>query len=315
MLIGFALFVLTFLIAVAAVACAALALEAFRRFRGAEADQAPSRASSLLRDNQLSSISLWAMALQHLDIADRVRHAIARAGLTWSVGRVTLLMLLGGSSVAALAARGTSAPPWLVGIFALGAGIAPWMYIRWKGTKRLLAFEKEFPDLLDSLARAMRAGHPFGAALDAAGAEAEEPVASEIARLCTEGRLATSWNDALASFADRVPLLEVNMFVAAVTLHLRTGGKLTQLIEQLSENMRETVALRGEVRAAAAHGKLSGAILTALPVAIALAMMIVNPSYIAALIAWPWGKDLLWGGVACLVAAQIIIRKLVDIRV
>jgi len=315
MLIGFGLFVLTFLIAVAAVACAALALEAFRRVRGAGPEQAPASASPLLRENQLSSISIWAMALQHLDVAEKVRQDIARAGLTWSVGRVTLLMLLCGSSVGALAAQGAWLPTWMVVLLAIAAGLGPWLWVRWRGARRLRLFEEQFPDALDSLARALRAGHPFGTALDAAAAEAQEPVAGEISRLCAEGRLATSWSDALSSFAARVPLLEVNMFVAAVGLHLRTGGRLTQLIEQLADTMREAVALRGEVRAAAAHGKLTGAILTALPIAIGLAMMAVNPTYVAVLIAWRWGKDLLWAGLACLVLAHVVIRKMVDIRV
>jgi len=315
MLIGFALFVLTFLIAVAAVVCAALGLEAFRRTRGLSPEQAPASASPLLRENQLSSISIWAMALQHLDVAEKLRQDIARAGLSWSVGRVTLLMLLGASSVGAITARGSWMPPWMVGLLAVAAGFGPWSWVRWRGSKRLRSFEEQFPDALDSLARAMRAGHPFAAALEATAAEAQEPVAGELVKLCAEGRLATSWNDALSSFAARVPLLEVNMFVAAVGLHLRTGGRLTQLIEQLGENMREAVALRGEVRAAAAHGKLTGAILTALPIAIGVAMMAVNPTYVAVLIAWPWGKDLLWGAAASLVLAHIVIRKLVDIRV
>jgi tight adherence protein B len=315
MLIGFALFVLTFMIAVAAVACAAFALEAFRRVRGTDPEQAPESASPLLRDTQLSSISLWAMALQQMDVAEKLRQAIARAGLTWSVGRVTLLMLLCGSVAGAIAARVSWLPAWTVILCAIAAGLAPWFYVRWRGTKRLRRFEEQFPDALDTLARAMRAGHPFSGALEATAAEAQEPVAGEIHRLCAEGRLATSWSDALASFAARVPLLEVNMFVSAVSLHLRTGGKLTQLIEQLSENMREVVALKGEVRAAAAHGKLTGAVLTALPIVIAIALMVVNPSYLAVLVAYPWGKDLLCAGAVSLIAAHLVIRKMVDIKV
>jgi tight adherence protein B len=320
MLVGFGLFFLTFVIAIAAVLCASALLEAVRRARGRQAppdEEEEDIASStpLLRDDQLSSISVWASVLEQLDIADRIQDDLSRASLSWSVGRVTLLMLLCGAAAAAMASGQSWIPGWAVAVLSLGAGVLPWMYVRRRAAKRLRQFEERFPDALESMARVMRVGHPFAAALEAVGLEAEEPVASEILRLSTEGNLATSWSDALNSFASRVPLLEVDMFVAAVQLHLRTGGKLSQLVEQIAESMRENVALRGEIRACAAHGKMTGLILTALPVGIAAIMVFVNPSYMAVLVAHPWGKTMIAAAVACLVLAHLVIRKMVDIKV
>jgi len=318
MLVGFGLFLLTFAIAVSAVVCAAVALEAIRRARGNEVVEetpAASASSPLLRDEKLSSISIWEQVLNRFDIAERIGTDIARADLSWSVGRVTLLMLLCGAAVAAVASRQMWMPGWMVGGFAVAAGFLPWVWIRRRATRRMRKFEEQFPDALDSLARAMRAGHPFSAALDAVASEAQEPVASEIARLSAEGNLATSWNDALESFTARVPLLEVNLFVAAVQLHMRTGGRLSRLLEQLSETMREAVALRGEIGAAAAHGKLTGLILTALPIVIVAAMLFVNPSYMSVLLQHPWGKQMICAAICCLALAQFVIRRLVDIRV
>jgi tight adherence protein B len=253
--------------------------------------------------------------LEQFDVAERIQDDLARASLSWSVGRVTLLMLLCGAAVAAIASRQSWIPGWAVAALAVGAGMLPWLYVRRRAAKRLRQFEERFPDALESMARVMRVGHPFAAALEAVGLEAEEPVAGEILRLSAEGNLATSWSDALNSFARRVPLLEVDMFVAAVQLHLRTGGKLSQLVEQIAESMRENVALRGEIRACAAHGKMTGLILTALPICIAGIMVFVNPEYMAVLVAHPWGKPMIAAAVACLVLAHLVIRKMVDIKV
>jgi tight adherence protein B len=137
----------------------------------------------------------------------------------------------------------------------------------------------------------------------------------ELRAAAIEGNFGTSWQQALENLAQRVPLLEVNMFAAAVQLHNRTGGKLSEVLGSLSEGMREAGALKGEVRAIAAHGKLTGMILTILPVAIALMMMVVNPEYLAVLFTQPIGKYLLTAAIVCLVIAHFVIRRIVDIKV
>jgi tight adherence protein B len=100
-----------------------------------------------------------------------------------------------------------------------------------------------------------------------------------------------------------------------VQLQNRTGGKLNEVLGKLAENMRESVALKGEVRALAAHGKLTGAVLTALPIGIAFVMTVVNPSYLGVLVHHPDGKYLIAAAVVCLVAAHFIIRRIVDIKI
>ena len=123
------------------------------------------------------------------------------------------------------------------------------------------------------------------------------------------------WNRALDNLGERMPLLEVHLFTSAVQLHARTGGRLSEVLGGLAENMREAIALQGEVRSLAAHGKLTGAILTILPIGIAIMMMIVSPGYMQVLFNHPWGKNLITAAVVCLVLAHFVIRKLVDIKV
>jgi tight adherence protein B len=242
------------------------------------------------------------------------RHLL-QAGLTWSVGRVTLLMLLTSSVALGIAMQFEWIPGWADLLIAVGVAALPYLYILRCRGKRFRQFEENFPDALDSLARSLRAGHPFPAAMDILAEECEQPVAAEMHQTSVEGNLGTSWERALGNLAERVPLLEVNMFVSAVQLQNRTGGKLNEVLEKLAENMRESVALKGEVRALAAHGKLTGAVLTALPIAIAVVMMVVNPSYLAILFTNPYGKYLIAAAVICLIAAHFVIRRIVDIKI
>jgi tight adherence protein B len=146
-------------------------------------------------------------------------------------------------------------------------------------------------------------------------AEIPPPVSGEMRKTAAEANLGMGWPRALENLGQRVPLLEVNLFVAAVQLHSRTGGKLSEVMGSLAENMRESFALQGEIRSLSAHGKLTGVILTILPIGIALMMMIVSPSYMTVLLNHPWGKNLITGAIVCLVLAHLVIRKIVDIKV
>ena len=176
------------------------------------------------------------------------------------------------------------------------------------------ASQRRISDALDSLARAMRAGHPFAAGMEIISDECEPPVSTEMRQTAVEGNLGTSWDVALANLGERMPLLEVSMFASAIQLQNRTGGKLNEVLAKMAEDMRDATALKGEVRSLAAHGKLTGAVLTALPLVISGIMMVVNPSYMAVLIYHPYGKYLIAGAVVCLVLAHFVIRRIVDIK-
>lgn len=269
----------------------------------------------VLKDESLSSISIWAKLLERSDFVKIMRRHLQQADLGWSVGRVTMLMLLSASVALAIAMRLDKIPGIVAVLIALLVGSLPYLYIVRRRAKRFRLFEENFPDALDSLARALRAGHPFASGMEIVAQESEPPVSSELRKAAVEANLGASWEEALANLAERMPLLEVSMFASAVQMQTRTGGKLNEVLVKLAENMREATSLRGEVRALAAHGKLTGTVLTVLPIAIALMMMVVNPSYLTILVYHPYGKYLISGAIVCLVLAHIVIRRIVDIKI
>lgn len=269
--------------------------------------------SELFVSDRMSTLNFWQNLLARFDFIEILKLRLAQADLNWSVGRVTLAMLLCGTSVA-LALRGLL-PGWGVIAVGIGTALAPYAYVLKLRDRRFRKFREQFPDVLDSLARALRAGHPVSAAFNLVAAEAEDPVAFEMRHAAVEVELGMGWQRALGTLAQRIPLLEVNLFVSAVTLHSRTGGKLSEVIADLATTMRENLALQGEVRALAAHGKLTGLILSILPLGIATMMLLVSPDYMAILYRHPWGKTMIATAAGCLVTAHFIIRKLVDIKI
>ena len=302
-----AVFAVTFVVAALAVIIAA----ALRRNALPEAE--PSGAL-LLEEAPLSSMPVWRQILTRFDLSTFLKRRIEEAGLGWTVGRVTLSMLLLGSVCFALCLHVSWLPPGAPLIGAWVGGSVPYWLVAKRRRKRLQSMEQQFPDALESLSRAMRAGHSLASALSLLVAEMPAPLGPEFRRMGDEHRLGLSWTVVLHNFAQRVPLVEARLLAAALQIHTRTGGKLTEVLERLGENVRESVALRGEVRAISAQGRLTGAILTALPFIIAGMMFCTNASYMAILFSDPRGRMMVWGALGCVVAGHFAIGRIVDIK-
>jgi tight adherence protein B len=272
------------------------------------------RSTPLLKQDVLSTISVWARLLARFDFVQGMKSRIAEAGKAWSVGRVTLTMLLTGSVTLAV----LWSLDWLPGTVGLGgaclAGSIPYVYILRLRASRLNKFEDQFPEALDYLSRALRAGHPFAASLEMLASESQPPLSLEMRTTFEERQLGMSWQQALDNLANRVPVMDVSFFAAAVLLQSRTGGKLGEVLGRLAETMRERSMVRGEIRALSTHGRVTGMVLTTIPIVVALVMSFVNPGYLGILLNHPSGKDLILAAAACLVTAHLVIRKIVNVK-
>lgn len=305
----------TFLAAALTVLVAWLALQRGKPVEPSSFTPEWSGGSALFKKESPSTIELWSSFLEHFHFTRILQSRLEQAGLDWSAGRFTWLMLVSGSIGFALPLQWRGMPIWLAVLSSLVGAYLPYGYILRRRAKRFAKFEEGFPDALDSLARALRAGHPLGAGMEILANESTPPVSVEMRKVAVEGNLGMSWAVALENLSHRVPLLEVNMFTSALELQSRTGGKLNEVLSNLAETIRESTALKGEVRALAAHGRLTGAVLTLLPLAIAGMLAIVSPDYLAVLIQHPKGRYLIAASVCCLIAGHFVIRRLVDIKV
>ena len=275
----------------------------------------PVNAPGLLNGESLSTISFWDRLLARFDGIEIMQHHLAQSGMQWTVGRLTSMMMLSGAaSFAILWKMSWAGLPLVLGL-SCAAAAGPYLMVLRRRAKRLAKIEEQFPEALDSLARSVRAGNALSAALDMLARECPQPLGSELRRTANQRALGGNWDEALEGLAQRVPISEVSVFVGALQLQSRAGGKFHEVLAKLAETMRESAALKGEVRSIATHGKMTGGMLTAMPIVIAGVMSYVNPQQMLVLWNDPVGHKLIWAALGCLVLAHIVIRKLVDIRI
>ena len=172
-----------------------------------------------------------------------------------------------------------------------------------------------FPEAIDTLARAVRAGHAFTTALELIANEVSEPIASEFRKLFEEQKFGLPVRDALINLTQRVPLVDVKFFVTAVMLQRETGGNLAEILDNLSYVIRERFKIMRQVRVHTAQGRLTMVLLMSLPPVIVMVMLIMSPNFIRPLFTDPIGHTLVVGGIALQTIGYFWIRRVIRIQV
>jgi tight adherence protein B len=277
-------------------------------------ERKPEEELALLRDEQLSEIPALDSLLRRSARVSDLQKLLAQAGIQMRAGNFI--------GVSALTAVGCCVAGYLlskrveVGWFALIVGfIVPYGYAQFRRNKRFEKFEELFPEAIDTLARAVRAGHAFTTALEMITAEVSEPVAGEFRQLFEEQKFGMPVRDALLNLTDRVPLVDVKFFVTAVMLQRETGGNLAEILDNLSYVIRERFKIQRQVRVYTAQGRLTMALLMGMPPIIVVMMMALNPSFIHPLFADPIGHTLLVLGITLQTIGYFVIRKIIRIQV
>jgi tight adherence protein B len=193
--------------------------------------------------------------------------------------------------------------------------LLPYLFVRHKRKKRIDALEEQFPEALDFLARSMRAGHAFSISLEMLGEEMPDPLGQEFRTLFNEQNLGAPMDVALRNFTSRVPLLDCRFFASSVMLQKQTGGNLSEILSRLAYVIRERFRLKGQVKAASAHGRLTATILTLLPIGTMLALLVVAPGYLQGMASDPDGKWMIGGAVVAQVIGNFCIKKIIAIKV
>jgi tight adherence protein B len=273
--------------------------------------------SNLLREVDVDKPDGLRARFKAFRIARHAQQQIQQAGLNWSATH--MLMAMGLLCIPGL---GLGAVIGFLGnrvitaiVLAVLFGIVPWVYVRKKRKKRLDTLEEQFPEALDFLSRSMRAGHAFTITLQMVGEELADPLGQEFRTLFNEQNLGATLEAALRNFAERVPLLDVRFFTSSVLLQKQTGGNLAEILTRLAYVIRERFRLKGQVRAASAHGRLTATILTVLPIATMLGMLIVAPGYLQGMAKDPDGRWLVGGAIAAQFIGYYFIRKIITIKV
>ena len=193
-------------------------------------------------------------------------------------------------------------------------GLVPYLRLRRKRTKRLLKFEEQFPEAIDLIARALRAGHTFQTGLSMVAEELEAPVGAEFRLLYDRQNFGMPIAEALRSFADRIPILDAKFFATAVLTQRDAGGNMAEVLDNLSAVIRDRFKIKRQVRVISAHGRITGWVLAGLPPSLVTIFMIVTPKHMQTLFNAPIGQRLLGIAVALQVVGTLISRKIVHIE-
>ena len=252
-----------------------------------------------------------------LPVVRRLETRMRQAGLDWGLGRLLLLTALG-VAVGAYAGSRVQIPVYretfLIGL-AVFLGILPYAYVARKRAKRLAEFEEQFPEALDFMARSLQAGHAFSVSLEMMAEESPDPLATEVRQVFNEQNLGSPLETAMRNFARRVPLIDVRFFVSAILIQRETGGNLAEILTNLSFVIRERFKLKRQVRAVSAHGRLTAAVLTVMPIVTAVILMFVAPDYLRLLAEDPDGKYIVLGAILAQLVGYYFIRRIIKIRV
>jgi tight adherence protein B len=285
------------------------------------AGQSSAEDMALVRDETLSQIPALDNLLRRSERVSNLQDLLEQANLKIRAGNI--LLLCGVSAVtlgfAGYVISSANMPVNQVILFVLiGAvlgGILPYSYAAHKRNKRFQKFEEIFPEAIDTLARAVRAGHAFTTALELIASEVAEPVASEFRKLFEEQKFGLPVRDALMNLTTRVPLVDVKFFVTAVMLQRETGGNLAEILDNLSYVIRERFKILRQVRVYTAQGRLTMMLLMGLPPIIVVTMISISPGYIHPLFADPIGHILIVGGIVLQTVGYFVIRKIIRIQV
>jgi tight adherence protein B len=239
---------------------------------------------------------------------------IEQSGTKISLSSV-VLMAIGTGVVTGLVCGSLARTPWATLVGGLVGASLPFLVLRQRRAKRFRRFEEQFPEALDLVARALRAGHAFTTGLKMVADEVENPVGGEFRKAFDEQNFGLSVTDALANLAYRVPLMDVRFFATAVTIQRETGGNLAEILENLAHVVRERFKILRQVRVYTAHGRLTGYVLVALPVVLLIALSFINPEHMSLLFRDRMGHMMLGGAVVLQVIGYVWIKRVVTIEV
>lgn len=228
--------------------------------------------------------------------------------------RTVAVLMASAACVVIVAAWSFGAPISAGPVFGATGAIIPLLALFRARAARLRKFEELLPEATDVIARALRVGQTLPAALQMVGEELPDPVGAEFRLLHEHFQFGAPLPEVLRHLADRVPLVDIRFLVTAILLQRDTGGNLSELLDNLAMVIRDRFRVRRKVRSVTAHGRLSGWILSAIPVAVGVLLMLIRPDYIQTLVTDDLGRRLLIGAIALEAMGVMIIRRIVRVE-
>jgi tight adherence protein B len=277
-------------------------------------ERAPSEELAILRDELLSEIPALDHILRRSVRVQNLQHFLQQGDMQIRAGNFLFLSAFLGLLLAMVGLWLSNRVEMALIFFILG-GALPYFYASSRRTKRFHKFEEMFPEAIELLGRAIRAGHAFTTAIELIGNELGEPVAGEFRKMFEEQKFGLPVRDALLNLAERIPLIDVKFFVTSVMLQRETGGNLAEILDKLSYVIRERFKILRQVRVYTAQGRLTMLILMLLPPAVVAMFAFMDLNFIRPLWTDPIGHALIAASIVMQTIGFILIRRIIDIQV
>jgi tight adherence protein B len=263
---------------------------------------------------KLSAIPLLNFWLTQMNLTASSALYLYQAGVTQSLGTL-ILISVGGSVVLAFVLYSRLHALLPATLLALGFLAVPFLYVRHRRAKRLGKLEQQIPEALGMMVSALRVGHSLTASLGAVSQDSPEPIGGEIRKCFEEQNYGVDLRTALINLTNRAPIQDLRIFVAAVLVQKESGGNLAEVLEKVAQTTRERFRLKKQISVHTAQGRMTGWVLSLLPVGLGFAMYLMNPEGMSVLWKTPVGLKMLYTSVGMDIIGALIIRKIVAIRV
>jgi len=268
----------------------------------------------ILRREMLSDVPMLNQILLAIPGIGKLRLFLEQAGVRMQVGTFVLTVIaVPFFTFIMMFALGR--PAYQCAVAAALVTAIPFGTVVVKRQKRFNKFEEQFPEAMDLLGRAVRAGHAFTTGFELIGKEIPQPVGEEFQIAFQQQNLGLPLKDALQNLAVRVPLPDVRIFVSTLQIQRESGGNLGEILDTLSYVVRERFKLRRQIKTFTAEGRLSSYILTAMPFAALAGMSLVQPDYMRPLFTDARGQMALTVAAVLQVIGYLIINKIIKIKV
>jgi tight adherence protein B len=239
---------------------------------------------------------------------------IEQSGVRTTPSAVIMMCLALGIGAAVVTNMLLHVPFLPLAALACGA-FAPIGYLLFARSRRMGKFEEQFPEALDLLSRALRAGHAFQTAMGMVADDLKEPVGPEFRKTFDQQNYGLPLRDSLFQLAERIPLMDVRFFTTAVLIQRDTGGNLAEILDNLAHVVRERFRIRREIRTKTAHGRFTGLVLLALPAGLGVILTMINPDHMELLFSRPMGHTMIGAAIVMQVFGFLWIRKILDLEV
>jgi len=271
-------------------------------------------AASLEKNNRLSDLPFLNRILTEIRFIRSFKIWLQQSDIPWSAGSFLLLTaVMAGLPPIWFMLTGTGSTMLSI-IFALTCGSCPFFAVQHKRLKRQKAFETAFPDAVGRLASSLRAGYSLQIAIEGLVKELENIVGEEFKHVVGQMEMGQSFEIALQKMLERIDTPDLRLFIASISIQRESGGNLSGLLSNLENTIRERFQLRRELQAASAQGRLSGMVMSLLPVFVAFFVYLIHNEYIMFFFEDPLGKNMLWGALAGQMIGMLCIRKIVRIE-